>query len=249
MRIPKLLKSKFNRLLIIEIFILGFLLLLIFNIYAWWIAALLLVIVALLIYARFSSTLVFPHPTSPVFIIKELIMKLDFKDATGELVHVTKEQLIKPYKSIAKEYIDRGLAATGEIKNFKSFLFIDDNWKKANISSHTVEGAEISVTTTFDLPLSDKVCTKRKLEFDVINSFKEKEESFLYRVDNPTEFYKVTFNFDINRKPEQMTIYEVIGGYRRNLEKIRSSQDKSEVFKWEIKKPHFGSNYLFIWSW
>jgi hypothetical protein len=177
-------------------------------------------------------------------------MRLDFLDDSGALVHITKEQKIKPYESRTSEYIDRGLAGTGKIEHFQSSIYTEHEWKKIEIlPSIKVEGAELAVTTRFDPPLSNKVWTQRKFEFDCINCFLEKEESFVLRVDHPTEFSIVTFNFNKDRKPKRIRVTKIMGGYEKRLPEINPTSDRPEIFEWSIRKPDFLSEYLFVWQW
>jgi hypothetical protein len=196
-----------------------------------------------------ASTVFVPLPSS-IYTVRELTTTLDFKDEIGRLVHVTKEQLLKPFKGMVTEYTDRGLAGTGNITDFKSSLLIDNVWKTVdNPLTIKIEGAELAVTTRFDSPLYNKKWSARRFEFDCIDCFTEKEESFIYRVDNPTELFKITFNFHLNRKPEVIKVYEVIGGYKDLKSIIEPSYSKSTEFEWSIKKPHLASEYLFLWTW
>jgi hypothetical protein len=190
--------------------------------------------------------------TSTAFLIKELRTTIDFKDDKGELVHVTKEQEIRPYKGTPNYYTDRGIAGTGTINNFESFVEINGKWEEIKNPplEKTVEGAELAVTTYFRSPLPSKSWTKRKLEFNCLNCFTEKKETFAYRIDNPTQSFKITFNFPPNRKPKQIEVCEIISSYRKELDPIKPiSLTKLTEFEWSKKKPPFGSVYLFIWKW
>jgi hypothetical protein len=232
---------------IAEIAIIILLLFLIFQTYPAWIALIVALVVAALVYARITSTVILP--LSP-FLVKELTTSVDFKDDNGKLVHVTKEQFIKPCKDTAAQYTDKGLAGTGLVKNFESFLEINGKWEKVKSQlAKTIVGSEIEVTTYFDPPLTDKIWTKRKLEFECHDCFIEKEESFVYRIDNPTELFKIIFNFHPNHKPEQIKVYEVIGGNKKIIGTINSTYTDSPAFMWSIKAPHLASEYLFIWTW
>jgi len=236
-----------SRQFIAETVILGLMLLLVWNIYTWWIGLFLTIIVIFLIFTRIRSTVIIPTPT---FNSKELITGIDFKDDTGKLVHVTKEQLIKPLSSSAKEFIDSGLVGTGKIGSFKSSLLINKEWKEIETPLTTeLKGAELSVISKYEPPLS-KDWIWRRFEFDCIDCFLEKEESFVLRVDNQTDLFKVTFNFHPKRSPELMTIYEVIGSHQKELKTIRpTSPQQPTVFQWSKRGIHLASEYLFIWKW
>jgi len=237
-----------------EILVLIVLFFLVIKSYTVWVWALLIFLVILLIslrlYINLRSTIYEVRPS--LFHTKELNIRVDFLDDKGEKVHVIKEQVTKPYKSKAFEYSDRGLAGTGLVTNFKSFLYIDDQWKEIDISSpksRKVEGAELVVITRFDPPLTDNEWTKRRFEFECINCFKEKEESFVFRVDTPIELFTISFFFDKNHKPDRIDVLKIMGDYETKLTQIMPSSIKPEEFDWSIKNPPFGASYLFTWKW
>ncbi len=233
--------------LLAEIIVFLLLFFLIIKAYTVWVWVALAIFIALLIYFNIKSTLVMqPLP----FHAKELNLRLDFLDSTGERVHVTKEQLTKSLKRTAYKYVDRGIGGTGKINNFKSSVYIANEWQVVKTPLQvTVEGAELAVTTTFDVPLSHKIWIRRKFEFDCINCFLEKEESFVFRIDNPTELLKIMFVFNEHRRPDQINITKIMGAFKKELPEIRPSSIKREVFEWFIQKPPLYSEYLFLWKW
>ncbi|MCJ7457910.1 MAG: hypothetical protein MUP17_02835 [candidate division Zixibacteria bacterium] len=234
-----------------EISIIILLLFLIFNVYATWVGAVLTIIVGIVIYARIRLTMVVPLSSSP-FLIQKHTTKIEFKDSMGKLVQVTKDQVIKPCKGKATEFIDRNLSGTGRVDNFKSFRYLNQEgkWKECKINSIRTEGGSFAISTLYDQTLTEDTWTRRKFEFDFIDCFLEEEESFIYRVDNPTESFDITFVFNPNRKPEQIIVYKVIGGYKKQSYIITpKSVIQPTIFEWSIRNPLLAFEYLFIWTW
>ena len=222
-------------------------LLLIFKSYPVWLGTIFFIFLVLLFYLR--KTMILEVPPPRVHVRDSTVIVLF--DDEGELVHVIKSQDIRPLKGTTVEHIDRGLVGTGKITNFKSFQYVEseDDWKECKISSIKIEGGELAVITFLAEPISDNTWTKRKFEFDCVNCFLEKEESFKYRVDNYTDLFKMEFNFSKNRSPKEINVFEFLVGNKRLLSTIKPSLEKGGEFEYSLNRPHLGSDYIFSWKW
>lgn len=175
--------------------------------------------------------------------IHDVQITVRYCDDMGHRVTIEKTQKLIAHRDGVKQIWDRELKATGSF----DWDSIETSPGKIVIGSKRPVGTRFEVPTEFSNPLPLEKYFMRRMKVDVIDSFKEETEDFVFSATKTTIAASITVIGTDNMEFTDITGKLTFGNYESVPDQQPRLMDRKTI-QWDISNPQVGEVYQLIWT-